>query len=142
MQGIVAPGSNPSYPSLQPYNPTNPSKQFTATASNVRVVSCKGKRLVGGGAAKSANDSVGWNASAVEGEAEGGGTQRLLQNACLRLFVTGMDLFYPTCEERCSLLARYLTKYLRYALGENLRLAVALNGQAYMGFNPSNAWVV
>lgn len=37
----------------------------------------------------------------------------LLQEACLRLFVTGMDLFYPSCEERCNLLTLYLTKYLR-----------------------------
>lgn len=37
----------------------------------------------------------------------------LLQRACLRLFVTGMDLFFPSCAQRCSLLARYLSKYLR-----------------------------
>lgn len=37
----------------------------------------------------------------------------LMQRACLRLFVTGMDLFFPSCAQRCSLLARYLSKYLR-----------------------------
>lgn len=39
--------------------------------------------------------------------------RELLQRACLRLFVTGMDLFFPSCAQRCSLLARYLSKYLR-----------------------------
>lgn len=41
--------------------------------------------------------------------------RELLQRACLRLFVTGMDLFFPSCAQRCSLLARYLSKYLRCA---------------------------
>ena len=43
----------------------------------------------------------------------GRGGRALLQSACLRLFVTGMDLFFPSCAERCSLLARYLYKHLR-----------------------------
>lgn len=126
----MAAGSNSSCPVLQPSNPTNKSGKNSATISNVRTVLCQGKRLVDGGVAKYANDSVGWNESTMEGQAEERRTQQLLQNACLRLFVTGMDVFYPTCEQRCSLLVRYLTKYLRYALEKILRLAVALNKES------------
>lgn len=51
--------------------------------------------------------------AAAGGDESPGAMQDLLQEACLRLFVTGMDLFYPSCEERCNLLTLYLMKYLR-----------------------------
>ncbi|CAN0514281.1 unnamed protein product, partial [Ectocarpus sp. 12 AP-2014] len=60
----------------------------------------------------------GWSASADTGGrravavGSAGARQDLLQRACLRLFVTGMDLFFPSCAQRYRLLARYLSKYL------------------------------
>ncbi|CAM9143892.1 unnamed protein product [Scytosiphon promiscuus] len=54
---------------------------------------------------------------AVAAVAAGAEARReLLQKACLRLFITGMDLFFPSCAQRCSLLARYLSKYLSAGL--------------------------
>ncbi|CAM9746464.1 unnamed protein product, partial [Laminaria digitata] len=50
----------------------------------------------------------------------------LLQTACLRLFVTVMDLFFPTCAERCNLLARYLSKYLSDNLSPARETVLAL----------------
>lgn len=91
---------------------TNLREAIAAVGSKVIVVSCKDPLVVNGATGGSGGDTGG-QASGFEGWAEEEGNN-LLQNACLRLFVTGMDLFYPTCEERCSLLSRYLTKYLRY----------------------------
>lgn len=105
---------------LKPPRPPPPSDKATnlkeaiaAVGSKVRVVSCEGTLVVNGAMSDGHGDSGG-QARGFEGRAKEEGNN-LLQNACLRLFVTGMDLFYPTCGERCSLLSRYLTKYLRYA---------------------------
>lgn len=85
----------------------------TDAGNAVRKVSCAG---VAGSTALRGGDGGG-------GEGEGRGAvaavagaearRDLLQKACLRLFVTGMDLFFPSCAQRCSLLARYMSKYLR-----------------------------
>lgn len=92
--------------------PHSPSPTPEAGAGgNVRVVSCTG---TSGGLARAGLGPT--EVGGLSGTEEGrgwGGTKVLLQKACLRLFVTGMDLFYPSCEDRCSLLAQYLTKYLR-----------------------------
>eukprot|EP00752_Nemacystus_decipiens_P002251 g2132.t2 len=77
----------------------------------VRRVSCKG---TGGRTTLSSGDvSGGEERGAVAATVAGAEARRgMLQRACLRLFVTGMDLFFPSCAQRCSLLARYLSKYL------------------------------
>lgn len=77
----------------------------------VRKVSCAGVRSPSDSSDVNVDGMVGVGGSgavAVEAARRG-----LLQTACLRLFVTVMDLFFPTCAERCNLLARYLSKYLR-----------------------------
>lgn len=69
----------------------------------VRRVSCAG-----------VGNALSSKRASFDGSLEGNdGRKALLQNACLRLFVTGMDLFFPSCGERCSLLAMYLSKHLR-----------------------------
>lgn len=87
------------------------SASATGTGDAVRRVSCAGadsratSRSDGGGS----KEERGAEEAAAGAEARGD----LMQRACLRLFVTGMDLFFPSCAQRCSLLARYLSKYLR-----------------------------
>lgn len=81
----------------------------------VRRVSCTGS--VGSSALDHSGGDGGGSADAGGRRAvavgSAGARQDLLQRACLRLFVTGMDLFFPSCAQRYSLLARYLSKYLR-----------------------------
>lgn len=83
--------------------------------SAVRRVSCTGN--VGSSAVDHSGSDGGGSADTagrrVAAVASAGARQELLQRACLRLFVTGMDLFFPSCAQRYSLLARYLSKYLR-----------------------------
>lgn len=85
----------------------------TDAGNAVRRVSCTGVpghiTLQGGGSGSESGERRGAVAAAAGAEAR----RDLLQRACLRLFVTGMDLFFPSCAQRCSLLARYLSKYLR-----------------------------
>jgi len=85
-----------------------PPSAAAGTGDAVQRVSCTGADA--GGAADAS-----WGAAAATATAEAAAEARrdLLQRACLRLFVTGMDLFFPSCAQRCSLLARYLSKYLR-----------------------------
>lgn len=77
----------------------------------VRKVSCTGVRTSSNSSKTDMGGMVGAGGSgvvAVETARRG-----LLQTACLRLFVTVMDLFFASSAERCNLLARYLSRFLR-----------------------------
>lgn len=123
----LPPVSSPPPPHNQSADADNHGEQTTAAAASatatpstkeaglaVRRVSCvcvaDHTTLRGGDGGGSGGELEAAAAAAAAGaEARRG----LLQRACLRLFVTGMDLFFPSCAQRCSLLARYLSKYLR-----------------------------
>lgn len=100
---------SPAVVATRPPAPRDPGAK--KSSNSVRKVSCAGVRSPSD-SSKAGMDGVvragGSGAVSVEMARRG-----LLQTACLRLFVTVMDLFFPSSAERCNLLARYLSKFLR-----------------------------
>lgn len=96
----TASGEEPLHPSqLGRTNGGNAVRQVSCTIGAVLPVSANNEDIRGG-------ERV--TVPGVEAVLKG-----RLQMACLRLFVTGMDLFFPSCAERYCLLAKNLYKYLK-----------------------------